>query len=89
MSQPDKMTPNPQPVSAITKHIKLYSDNPIHDCIDRIITACEEIDEGSQWAQSAAVELQDASSQLVVLAMKLQVKQHYEQLQKTNGNITN
>jgi hypothetical protein len=34
-----------EPVSTVTKHIKIYSDNPIHDCIDRIINACARLDE--------------------------------------------
>jgi hypothetical protein len=45
MNQPNEMTPNPQPVSTVTKHIKIYSDNPIHDCIDRIIECSARLDE--------------------------------------------
>jgi hypothetical protein len=45
MNQPNEMTPNPQPVSTVTKHIKIYSDNPIHDCIDRIIDCAVRLDE--------------------------------------------
>jgi hypothetical protein len=52
MNKSDYMTPNTdplsgttQPVSTVTKHIKIYSDNPIHDCIDRIINSCACLDE--------------------------------------------
>jgi hypothetical protein len=68
MHQPDKITPNPQPVSTVIKHIKIYSDNPIHDCIDRIIYACECIDQGDDWALSASIELCDAADKLLALS---------------------
>jgi hypothetical protein len=71
MNQPDKMTPNPQPVSTVTKHIKIYSDNPIHDCIDRIIDAVVIIDQDDDWSLSASQELCDAADKLLALSWAL------------------
>jgi hypothetical protein len=71
MNQPEKMTPNPQPVSTVTKHIKIYSDNPIHDCIDRIITAVNCIDEDDDWCLSATIELCEAADILLALSWAL------------------
>ncbi len=64
MTEITEMTPNPQPVSTVTKHIKIYSDNPIHDCIDRMIGYCEYLDDPNanthfafKWMMEAANEL--------------------------------
>lgn len=64
-----------EPVSTVTKHIKIYSDNPIHDCIDRIITAVSCIDEDNGWRQSASVELYDAADKLLAHAWALRVEE--------------
>ncbi len=65
------MTPDSEPVSTVTKHIKIYSDNPIHDCIDRIINAAIFIDEGDDFCGMGAAELNDAAEDLQVLACKI------------------
>jgi hypothetical protein len=65
--QPDTATA--QPTSTVTKHIKIYSDNPIHDCIDRIIDAVAVFDEGDDYSSiAAAQELLDATESLYSLA---------------------
>jgi hypothetical protein len=69
MTQPNQPTPNPQPVSTVTKHIKIYSDNPIHDCIDRIIDACVALDEGGEDEYSNAVALAYAARDLHQLVL--------------------
>jgi hypothetical protein len=46
------------------KHIKLYSDNPIHDCIDRIINACACIDENEDYRGFASENLHNAAIDL-------------------------
>jgi hypothetical protein len=45
MNQSPHSEPTPYTCSTVTKHIKLYSDNPIHDCIDRIIDCAARLDE--------------------------------------------
>jgi hypothetical protein len=68
MNQPDQITPTSQPVSTVTKHIKIYSDNPIHDCIDRIITAVNCLDEANDFYPWANNELCEAADNLTELA---------------------
>jgi hypothetical protein len=55
-------------ISAVTKHIKIYSDNPIHDAIDRIINSCACLDEGDDYMGLASLELQEAADDLFRLA---------------------
>ena len=57
-----------EPVSTVTKHIKIYSDNPIHDCIDRIIDACVGVDQGDEDALFYAMELNQVAEQLLYLS---------------------
>jgi hypothetical protein len=66
--QPNKTASNPDTVSTITKHIKLYSDNPIHDAIDRIIESCEGLDEANQHAFYHSLCLKAAAEELCELA---------------------
>jgi hypothetical protein len=64
-------------VSAVTKHIKVYSDNPIHDAIDRAIDSCAYIDEGDDYMGLASLELKVAAEDLLILACrKLAQLQH-------------
>jgi hypothetical protein len=58
------MTQNQQPVSTVTKHIKIYSDNPIHDCIDRIMDACSELEDSKVDTSSALWDLCAACAEL-------------------------
>jgi hypothetical protein len=71
MTQNSKTTTTTQPVSTVTKHITIYSDNPIHDCIDRIIDAVIIIDEDDDWSLSASQELCDAADKLLALSWAL------------------
>jgi hypothetical protein len=68
MPKTNDLTPNPAPISTITKHIKIYSDNPIHDAIDRIINSCACIDEGDDYMGLASLELKEAAEDLLKLA---------------------
>jgi hypothetical protein len=77
MTKTNNLTPNPAPISAVTKHIKIYSDNPIHDAIDRIINSCACIDEGDDYLGLASKEMLDAAEELIVLSI-----QNLQQLQR-------
>jgi hypothetical protein len=68
MTQPTTDTPTSTPVSTVTKHIKIYSDNPIHDCIDRIINSCACFDEGIIDSGLAATQMMIAAHELFNLA---------------------
>jgi hypothetical protein len=63
-----KTTPNTNSVSTIVKHIKIYSDNPMHEAIDRIINSCLCLDEGDDYYGLASLELREAAEDLLVLA---------------------
>jgi hypothetical protein len=78
-----------QPVSTVTKHIKIYSDNPIHDCIDRIINSCICIDEDDDYRGLASVELYEATLQLLMLATDRMVLINIEYLRQKNGAKSN
>jgi hypothetical protein len=84
MTQPND-TPTSAPVSIVTKHIKIYSDNPIHDCIDRIINSCACIDEGDDYLGLASCELFEAVQQLLMLASDRMVLINIEYLKQKNG----
>lgn len=58
----------PHTVSTVTKHIKLYSDNPIHDCIDRIIDYAARLDEGLGDSIVNHRQLKNAARELNQLA---------------------
>jgi hypothetical protein len=84
MNQPNEMTPNPQPVSTVTKHIKIYSDNPIHDCIDRIIDACSSLDEGTSRESHHANLLYVATTELLELSSDRLDQAIYQESRKMN-----
>jgi hypothetical protein len=83
MTQPNDTATSP-PVSTVTKHITIYSDNPIHDCIDRIIDAVAVIDEGGNFPGLASLELHAASQQLLMLATDRIVRMNIESLRQVN-----
>jgi hypothetical protein len=72
-----------QPISTVTKHIKIYSDNPIHDCIDRIINSCACFDEDDDRFGMASVEMIEAAEELIALT----VKRRSEAVNKLLGKI--
>jgi hypothetical protein len=88
MTQPND-TPTSAPVSIVTKHIKIYSDNPIHDCIDRIINAVAVIDEDDKHSGLASVELYEVARQLLMLATDRMVLINIEYLKQKNGAKSN
>jgi hypothetical protein len=74
-------------VSTVTKHIKLYSDNPIHDCIDRIIDACALIDEGGEDTYFNEIDLTDAVDDLrEIMTTRIERSEILHALQ-THGTI--
>jgi hypothetical protein len=82
-------TPTSAPVSTVTKHIKIYSDNPIHDCIDRIINSCACIDEDDNYLNLASNELYAAAQQLLMLATDRMVLINLEHLERINRDNSN
>jgi hypothetical protein len=73
MSQPND-TATSKPVSTVTKHIKIYSDNPIHDCIDRIINSCGCFDEDDDRFGMASDEMIEAAEELIALTVKRRIE---------------
>jgi hypothetical protein len=57
-------------ITACTKYIRVYSDNPIHNQIDRIIDACSYVDEGGDNLYFYLSELKDAAEELTELTIK-------------------
>jgi spore cortex formation protein SpoVR/YcgB (stage V sporulation) len=57
-----------QPVSTVTKHVKLYSDNPIHDCIDRLIDTCNCLDESGKDSYDFLQQIRDTAEELFEIA---------------------
>jgi hypothetical protein len=51
-------------VSTVTKHIKIYSDNPIHDCIDRIIESSVMLDSVNSDKEYCLALLHEAANDL-------------------------
>jgi hypothetical protein len=68
MTKSTDNTATTESVSTVTKHITIYSDNPIHDCIDRIIDACSALDEGTDRQSHHADLLYVATTELLELA---------------------
>ncbi len=73
--------PTPHTVSTVTKHIKIYSDNPIHVCIARIIDICEGVDQADDDAFFYAMELNQAAEQLLYLSSELR-REHNDKYRK-------
>ena len=70
MTEPNKINLCHKTISTVTKHIKIYSDNPFHDCIDRIIEASvmfDSIDTDEDYHLSL---LQDAATDLFDTCIK-------------------
>lgn len=75
MNQPDKTMPNTAPISTKITHIKLYSDNPIHDAIDSIIESCTGLDEANDHSFFYALSLKAAAEELCELAYEIATKE--------------
>jgi hypothetical protein len=89
MIQPTPTAPTTKPISTVTKHIKLYSDNPIHDCIDRIIDAVAVIDEDDKHSGLASAELYEVAQQLLMLATDRMVLINLEIMERTSRDNSN
>jgi hypothetical protein len=64
MTESDNIPTAERVTSAITKHIKIYSDNPMHDAIDRIINSCLCIDQDDDYMGMATAEMREAAEEL-------------------------
>jgi hypothetical protein len=69
----------------VTKHIKIYSDNPIHDCIDRIINSCVGLDLDSEDSHYYAINLKDSAEELLDLAMRRASEETQLYVARMNG----
>jgi hypothetical protein len=76
MTQKSKTTTTTEPVSTVTKHITIYSDNPIHDCIDRMIGYCEYIEKADANTHFAFKWMQEAASELAALCQDEETGKH-------------
>lgn len=72
-----------EPISTVTKHIKIYSDNPIHDCIDRIIDVCARLDEGIGDSIANYRELKNVTYKLNQIAHN----SGYNEIQKREAKL--
>lgn len=70
MNESDCPNPDDATVSIIPKSIKIYSDNPIHDAIDRIIDSCNRIDEDDDYMGLASLDLKVAAEDLLILSCR-------------------
>jgi hypothetical protein len=52
------------PIRPVTKSIKLYPDNPIHDCIDRIIEETILLDQDKSSKLFGLLRIQDLADEL-------------------------
>jgi hypothetical protein len=89
MTEPDQNIPIAHRVTTVTKHIKIYSDNPIHDCIDRLITACEWIDDPNLDEEYGYDELAIVAEQLFVYAYKQSMQATLRRIYKKDEQRTN
>ncbi len=88
MNQTDKTDSNPETVSTVTKYIKIYSDNPIHDCIDRIIGYCEYLERTDHNDYFTFKWMKEASLELAVLCEQRQAKASLKTVQEINAKRT-
>jgi hypothetical protein len=72
-----------QPVSTVTKHIKIYSDNPIHDCIDRIIESSTMIDSVNTDKEYHLSLLREAAEDLSDICVDSEYRMRLVGAQKT------
>jgi hypothetical protein len=89
MTQTDPTTPHTQPVSAVTKHIKIYSDNPIHDAIDRVIDRVLDLDDPYNAAYNASQLVKEVEKlhRLACNLAAIEITKYHEKLRdakKTN-----
>jgi hypothetical protein len=89
MTQSDNINSAVQQISAVTKHIKIYSDNPMHDAIDRIINSCACLDEGDDYMGLASIELRAAAEDLLVLACQNLIKLQHKRERDFNEQKSN
>jgi hypothetical protein len=82
--QEREITENTEPVSTIVKHIKIYSDNPIHDAIDRIINSCVGLDRDDENRHYHAINLKDSVEELFILAAQKSELETYLYVAKMN-----
>ena len=89
MTQSNYPNPEDATVSIIPKTIKIYSDNPIHDAIDRIIDSCNQIDEDDDSFGLASYELGLAAMDLIISACDRMAKINVQSQHKINEQKLN
>ena len=89
MNPDEKITETTDSVLIVKKWIAIYSNNPMHDAIDRIINSCACIDEGDDYRGLASIELQEAAEDLFRLASNNVVKLAIEYQRKINEQKSN
>jgi hypothetical protein len=83
MSKTTKATRTTDPVSTTTKHIKIYSDNPIHDCIDRIIEHSTMLDAANTDKEYHLSLLREAAEDLSDICVDSEYRMRLIGAQKT------
>lgn len=61
-------------ISIVIKHIAIYSNNPIHDAIAKIIDVAEVLDASTEPEYLHLLELQAATSLLLAFTLKAKYK---------------
>jgi hypothetical protein len=89
MTQSDNINSAVQQISTVTKHIKLYSNNPIHEAIDRIINSAACLDEGDDYMGLASLELKEAADDLFKLACESLIQSQRKRERFFNESKTN
>jgi hypothetical protein len=83
MTQNSKTASNADPVSTVTKHITIYSDNPIHDCIDRIIEHSTMLDAANTDKEYHLSLLREAAEDLSDICVDSEYRMRLVGAQKT------
>jgi hypothetical protein len=82
---PDHTTP----VHTATKSIKLYSDNPIHDCIDRMIESSTLFDSTNSDKEHCIALLREAAEDLADICIHAQSLISIQNIKKYHGDTIN
>jgi hypothetical protein len=82
--------PDPiKPVHTATKSIKLYSDNPIHDCIDRMIESSAMFDAMNSDREHCIALLREAAEDLADICIHVQGQVSIQNIKKYHGDTIN
>ncbi len=86
MTEPNKTTPSPQPVSTVTKHIKIYSDNKFHMAIANLIDTCQSLDSGKGITHEQYKQLEQTAEDILDITLNIghqihramMIEKHYD-----------